>query len=632
MPEPTAGGTLAKTPLPHLLVYLLDKQLTGTIELAEPGGARATILVLEGYPSKARTSGERPFLAEILVEAGLATQAQIAGSMQRWQPGAGKLHGQALIEMGVLDPPRLLEGLRRQILQKLEQLIVWPPETTFTYYDGFDALGAYGGDDMVTADPLPLVWASIKQAPSWEHAHVTLSKVGTAALRIAPNAQLDRLELTHDERQFIELMRPRPRRLYEVTSAGTLGPSIKQLLVYCLLITRQLEILAEDPNRRSAPPPPAAPLGRMQLQPKQVTPSQPDVVEERAPGVRSRDKRISSPSMTPPPKDAIEAAIAEATRGLAPPVPPPPLPGTLTPSPPAVAPSAPPIPPPPTSHRMQTAPPAPPPPPSSRPRTLSPELQEMRDRIVRRSEEIGRQDYFAILGVRGDADTDAIQKAYFLLARVWHPDRLPRELEEVRDQCQKVFAHMSEAHQTLTDPERRARYETLMKEGGATPDDQEQIGKVIDAATNFQKAEICLKRNDLAQAEQLVRLAFEADPQQADYIALLAWLEAIKPENQAAPATEKRIVMLDRAIKLSDKCSNAYYYRGLLYKRLGNEKQAYKDFKDAADLNPRNIDAIREVRIYAMRKGSQPPPIAGGPKPGKKPPDTGGIFGKLFKK
>jgi tetratricopeptide (TPR) repeat protein len=271
--------------------------------------------------------------------------------------------------------------------------------------------------------------------------------------------------------------------------------------------------------------------------------------------------------------------------------------------------------------------------PSSRPRILIAELGEMRERIVKRSEDITRQDYFAMLGVAKDAEVEAIQKAYFLLAKVWHPDRLPRELDDVRDACSKVFAHMSEAHQTLTDPERRLRYETLMKEGGATPEDQEQIGKVLDAATNFQKAEICLRRNDLPQAEHFVRLAAEADPMQADYVALLAWLEAMKPENQSAPATERRIGELNRAIKLNDKCSNAYFYRGVLYKRIGNEKEAYKDFKQAADLNPRNIDAIREVRIYAMRKGSQPPPVAGG-KPVRKPPEPppGGIFGKLFKK
>ena len=35
-------------------------------------------------------------------------------------------------------------------------------------------------------------------------------------------------------------------------------------------------------------------------------------------------------------------------------------------------------------------------------------------------------------------------------------------------------------------------------------------------------------------------------------------------------------------------------WRGLLYKRLGKNEQAVKDFRRAFDLNPRNIDAGRE--------------------------------------
>ena len=95
--------------------------------------------------------------------------------------------------------------------------------------------------------------------------------------------------------------------------------------------------------------------------------------------------------------------------------------------------------------------------------------------------------------------------------------------------------------------------------------------------------------------------------------------------------------MLDQALRLNSKCERAYFYRGMLYKRMGNEKGAYKDFKEAIELNPRNIDATREVRLYTMRKektGTSSPPVAGpGGRHSKKPdPSGGGIFGKLFKK
>ncbi len=607
LPQPTASGTLAKTPLPHLLVYVLEKQLTGSMDLLAPDGERATILVLEGFPSKARTSEATSYLGHVLLEAGFITEDQLNASMAYYRPGQGKLHGQVLVEMGVLDEPRLLEGLRRQVVHKIEHLFNWPPETRFAYYDAFDALADYGADDMVTVDPLPLVWASIKQTPSWEHVHATLSRVGSAPLRLLPDAAVERLELAPDERQFVELMRPTPRRLYEMTSGGTIGPSAKQLLVYCLLITKQLEVIADDAQssaRRSAPmPAPAAPqsaVARVQLQPRQISKPAGAVQESRAPGVRRRDDRSSSPTLTPVPPNAREAADGEDS-----------------PEPPTVA------------APIETPSAA-----TSSP-NVSSELGEQRKKILRRAEEITRQDYYQMLGVSRDATTDEVQKAYFLLAKVWHPDRLPSALKEVRDACSKVFAHLSEAHQTLTDAERRNHYMMLIKDGGATPDDQAVIVSVLEAATNFQKAEICMKRNDLVQAEQLVRAAHKSDPKQADYLALLTWIESTKSDSQSIEKTNAHIATLDQALKMNDKCERAYFYRGMLNKRAGNERAAYKDFKQASELNPRNIDATREVRLYTMRKGttsSMPPgQVPASTRPGKKP-EPGGIFGKLFKK
>ena len=75
----------------------------------------------------------------------------------------------------------------------------------------------------------------------------------------------------------------------------------------------------------------------------------------------------------------------------------------------------------------------------------------------------------------------------------------------------------------------------------------------------------------------------------------------------------------------------------MLHKRAGNPHAAVKDFRKAAELNPRNIDAVREVRLHEMRsqKGSLPPPASGKRKGGSNPPPPPaktGIFGKLFKK
>jgi curved DNA-binding protein CbpA len=267
---------------------------------------------------------------------------------------------------------------------------------------------------------------------------------------------------------------------------------------------------------------------------------------------------------------------------------------------------------------------------------LSPEHQLRRKEILERSQYIDREDYFQMLDVERTATSEELREAFFKLAKVWHPDRLPEPLSDARESCARVFGRMSEAHQTLTDAKKRARYMTLLTEGGATPEAQATIALVVEAATNFQKAEICLKRNDLAQAEALCKQAHDADPQQPDYLALLAWLRSMKPEGQTASGAQGAIKLLDRAVGLSARCERAYFYRGQIHKRLGNTQLAIRDFRKAADLNPRNIDAVREVRLHEMRSqkgGSVPPPASiAPPRKGKPEAKPSGLFGKLFKK
>jgi len=271
---------------------------------------------------------------------------------------------------------------------------------------------------------------------------------------------------------------------------------------------------------------------------------------------------------------------------------------------------------------------------SGRDAELAARLVDIRERAA----SIDKQDYFEMLGVPRSATGDEVKAAFFALAKKWHPDRLPKELDAVREECARVFSRLGEAHSTLVDAEGRQKYMRLLSEGGATPEDQETIVSVIEAAQNFQKAEIYLKRNDVAQAEMLCRKAHDADPKQPDYLALLAWIEAQKPENQAPKATIERIVMLDRAVAMSSNCEKAFFYRAMLHKRLGNDKFAARDFRKAAELNPRNLDATREVRLFEMRKqrsSTMPPPSTPNGRPTTSPPENkggGGLLNKLFKR
>ncbi len=60
------------------------------------------------------------------------------------------------------------------------------------------------------------------------------------------------------------------------------------------------------------------------------------------------------------------------------------------------------------------------------------------------------------LGLAEGASAEATRAAYLRLARLWNPSRLPDELEEVRPEVERVFAHLGHAYRFLTEQQARS--------------------------------------------------------------------------------------------------------------------------------------------------------------------------------
>ncbi|MDP9037558.1 MAG: DnaJ domain-containing protein [Myxococcota bacterium] len=570
-PTPAASGTLAKTPFVHLLLYALDKKLGGSVELKAPQGDRsAVVLFIEGHPAKVRTSEAVAYLGQVLHELGRVTEEQLTRSLAELAASKAQrptLHGELLLERGVIDASMLEEALAEQLARKLRYIAALPSETTFAYYEGFDALETWGAPVARGVDPMPLLWPLLREHAPWEHVQAALARVTASPLRLGRGADVARMRLGQEEAAAAELLRTHPVRASELGKAAHLNERTAQLLAYLLLVTKQVDVL------------PA-------LEPKAPLTSK--AAPASASAVASSERSVAAMAA---PARAVKATAVRAKAASVPHI----------------------------------------------PSTLNADATERWNEIVGRAATIDRVDYFTMLDIARDANGETIRLAFFALAKRWHPDRLPLELAPLRDACSRVFSRMSEAHATLSDEKQRARYMKLLADGSGTPEMQETVAKVVEAATDFQKAEVFFRKNDLVQAEAYCRRALEADSTQASYLALLAWLVAMKPENQSPEKMAHCIQMLDRAIALNERLEKGHFWRGMLYKRLGRIEIAMRDFKRAAEINPRNIDAARELRLFHMRGGhivgSPPDPKEVSPEPVKaEEPKKPHLLSRLFKK
>lgn len=215
--------------------------------------------------------------------------------------------------------------------------------------------------------------------------------------------------------------------------------------------------------------------------------------------------------------------------------------------------------------------------------------------------------YYQLLQVPQTASAQDVSTAYFALVKRFHPDRLPPALGPMQRCAQLVFERLTEANNALGNPEQRAQYDKAVADGGGTRASERMMRNVLDSALEFQKAEVLMKRRDFSQAMQLLRSALAKNDDDGDYHALYAWLLHLMNPTDPAP-TEEMLASLDRALKTNPQSERAHYYKGVVLKRLKRDREALTHFRAAAQLNPRNVDAARELRLATMRRESKPPP------------------------
>ena len=247
----TAEGDLERTPFAHLLVYVLDKKLTGALILAPPEGPEHVVRLVRGVPVKVRPGDRHALLGEMLVEAGLIDDKTLEGALAT--PG---LLGDILLLSGRIERDALEQVAEAQFVRRMVRLFSLPPATVYRYYDERDDLADYGGDPSCV-DPLALMWAGIRaHGDASTMIEGTLARLGDADIKLHPAATVSRFGLDDEEDQLFAVLRDCPLSLAELTEASS--PDVARRFVYALAITRQLSAGGTGPLPLGADPGPVS--------------------------------------------------------------------------------------------------------------------------------------------------------------------------------------------------------------------------------------------------------------------------------------------------------------------------------------------------------------------------------------
>jgi len=203
--------------------------------------------------------------------------------------------------------------------------------------------------------------------------------------------------------------------------------------------------------------------------------------------------------------------------------------------------------------------------------------------VLEMKQGLASKDYYQILGVDPKASDEDIKKAYFQLARKFHPDRFDRQISHsYREQIDEVFNAVTNAYRTLSDKEKRAAYDK-----STAPVQVEDVGK--RAELRFRQARVLASQERYQEAiillEEAVRLR-----KKADYYLLLAQLE-MKTPSLSRKAEQDFL----NAVAMEPWKADGHVGLGLLYKNEGLTIRAIRSFKKAAEIDPENKQARAEL-------------------------------------
>jgi curved DNA-binding protein CbpA len=230
------------------------------------------------------------------------------------------------------------------------------------------------------------------------------------------------------------------------------------------------------------------------------------------------------------------------------------------------------------------------------------------------------KDHFATLGVAHTDPPDVLRRAYFQLARDFHPDQLGDTGPQVQEGATELFDRVRAAWEVLGDDAKREAYIARTIRGEKTEDEKamERVRAIMDAENDFKRGVAELTAGRLPAAHELFGRARATMPEEVEYAAYHGYTSFKLAHGRDQAAADEGFDQLRAALKTNDKMDGAWVLLGMALRARGNDGAARTAFVTALKLKPANPDAVREMR--RLERDKEAPPAAG----------AGGLFSRLF--
>jgi tetratricopeptide (TPR) repeat protein len=215
-----------------------------------------------------------------------------------------------------------------------------------------------------------------------------------------------------------------------------------------------------------------------------------------------------------------------------------------------------------------------------------------REEILARLERTRGTDHYTVLELNPGCTSPEIREAYYFLARRYHPDRFRSgPLADLRGRIESYFTQVTEAYNTLHDPQLRASYDE-QREGAAGADKpvvEQDTGFL--ARQNYLRAKNLLERGRFTDAVRWLENAIQLDGRQAAYHLELGRLLSGNPRLR-----QRAEQHLGQATQLDPTLVDGYLALGELYRRMDRLADAARMFREVLRWEPGHLEAGRQLQ------------------------------------